>query len=117
MKKVIFILIILAATTWLPAQETFTIANRTFKVGDTITMTQGANANGNFISGTMAIGGGMAGVEKLPANYAGYRFIIKKLKWYKQGKLNEMLDCVCKINGTTTLHLDLGLAIKKKEIE
>jgi len=117
MKKVIFILIMLAATTWLPAQETFTIANRTFKVGDTITMTQGANANEDFISGSMAIGGGMAGVEKLPASYAGYRFIIKKLKWYKQGKLNEMLDCVCKINGTTTLHLDLGLAIKKKEIE
>jgi len=104
------------------------IDDRTFNIADTLMFNKGSGLNGAFVSTKLAPM--LMGLEiiHLDAQYAGYRFIISKIRNIKAG-LNESITIVFMLpknqkqldNPTadmkgTPVWVDLKLALQTNEI-
>lgn len=117
MKNLALILafIIMCLTTFSQSVDSVNYKNKTYNVGDTITLLSGAGNNGEFLSTTSTVNIIVGGVSShLTSIVAGMSYIIKKIKVYKAGTLKEKIYLYFNSYiGDTSIDLKQALILKE----
>jgi len=99
--------------------KSLTVLDRTFNVGDTITLLSGSNTNGDFISVSLSAMPDMPGEESIntiPATFTGRKFIILKIFSTNDG-LNTFDKIVCDLGHKVHIYIDPLVGLNRKEIK
>jgi hypothetical protein len=98
--------------------QTIEVLGHAFSVGDTLTLNKGSLPNGEFVSTLLSpvtFINNASNPPHLPANYANYKFILEKIRNFKQG-LNSQTNLFVHVGKDTPVWIDANLALTAKEL-